>query len=71
TPIFAIGRTSGWTAHMIDQLEDQRNHSQTRTPDSVWRSCFSSLEATVPAIVSRTRRRAHRWKTPCREGTGA
>jgi citrate synthase len=24
TPIFAIGRTSGWTAHMIDQLEDQR-----------------------------------------------
>jgi citrate synthase len=24
TPIFAIGRTSGWTAHMIDQLEDNR-----------------------------------------------
>ncbi len=24
TPIFAIGRTSGWTAHMIEQLEDNR-----------------------------------------------
>ncbi len=24
TPIFAIGRTSGWTAHMLDQLEDNR-----------------------------------------------
>lgn len=24
TPIFAIGRTSGWTAHMIDQIEDNR-----------------------------------------------
>lgn len=24
TPIFAIGRTSGWTAHMLDQIEDAR-----------------------------------------------
>ncbi len=24
TPIFAIGRTSGWTAHMLDQIEDSR-----------------------------------------------
>jgi citrate synthase len=24
TPIFAIGRTSGWTAHMIEQIEDNR-----------------------------------------------
>jgi citrate synthase len=24
TPVFAIGRTSGWTAHMIEQLEDNR-----------------------------------------------
>ena len=24
TPCFAIGRTSGWTAHMIEQLEDNR-----------------------------------------------
>jgi Citrate synthase len=24
TPVFAIGRTAGWTAHMIDQLEDNR-----------------------------------------------
>ncbi len=24
TPTFAIGRTSGWTAHMLDQLEDNR-----------------------------------------------
>jgi citrate synthase len=24
TPIFAMGRTSGWTAHMIEQLEDNR-----------------------------------------------
>lgn len=24
TPIFAIGRTCGWTAHMIEQLEDNR-----------------------------------------------
>jgi len=24
TPIFAIGRTSGWTAHMIEQLDDNR-----------------------------------------------
>jgi citrate synthase len=24
TPAFAIGRTSGWTAHMIEQLEDNR-----------------------------------------------
>ena len=24
TPIFAIGRTSGWTAHMLDQMEDNR-----------------------------------------------
>ncbi len=24
TPIFAIGRTSGWTAHMIEQIEDAR-----------------------------------------------
>ena len=24
TPIFGIGRTSGWTAHMIEQLEDNR-----------------------------------------------
>ena len=24
TPIFAVGRTSGWTAHMLDQMEDGR-----------------------------------------------
>jgi len=24
TPVFAIGRTAGWTAHMIEQLEDNR-----------------------------------------------
>jgi citrate synthase len=24
TPIFGIGRTSGWTAHMLDQIEDAR-----------------------------------------------
>lgn len=24
TPVFAIGRTSGWTAHMIEQLSDNR-----------------------------------------------
>ena len=24
TPVFAVGRTSGWTAHMIEQLEDNR-----------------------------------------------
>jgi citrate synthase len=24
TPVFAIGRTSGWTAHMLDQIEDAR-----------------------------------------------
>lgn len=24
TPVFAIGRTSGWTAHMIEQIEDAR-----------------------------------------------
>lgn len=24
TPIFAVGRTSGWTAHMLDQIEDAR-----------------------------------------------
>ncbi|GAB4463369.1 MAG: citrate synthase [Armatimonadaceae bacterium] len=24
TPIFAIGRTAGWTAHMLDQIEDAR-----------------------------------------------
>jgi citrate synthase len=24
TPIFAIGRTSGWTAHMLEQLEENR-----------------------------------------------
>ena len=24
TPIFAMGRTSGWTAHMIEELEDNR-----------------------------------------------
>jgi citrate synthase len=24
TPIFAVGRTAGWTAHMIEQLEDNR-----------------------------------------------
>lgn len=24
TPIFAIGRTAGWTAHMLDQIEDNR-----------------------------------------------
>jgi citrate synthase len=24
TPCFAVGRTSGWTAHMIEQLEDNR-----------------------------------------------
>ena len=24
TPVFAIGRTSGWTAHMIEQLEENR-----------------------------------------------
>ena len=24
TPVFAVGRTSGWTAHMLDQMEDGR-----------------------------------------------
>ena len=24
TPVFAVGRTAGWTAHMIEQLEDNR-----------------------------------------------
>ena len=24
TPVFAVGRTSGWTAHMLDQIEDAR-----------------------------------------------
>ncbi len=24
TPVFAVGRTSGWTAHMIEQIEDAR-----------------------------------------------
>lgn len=24
TPVFAIGRTTGWTAHMLDQIEDNR-----------------------------------------------
>ncbi len=24
TPIFAIGRTAGWTAHMIEQLEETK-----------------------------------------------
>jgi citrate synthase len=24
TPVFAIGRTAGWTAHMIEQIEDNR-----------------------------------------------
>jgi len=24
TPVFAVGRTAGWTAHMVEQLEDNR-----------------------------------------------
>ncbi|MEI6432910.1 MAG: citrate/2-methylcitrate synthase, partial [bacterium] len=24
TPVFAVGRTSGWTAHMIEQIEEGR-----------------------------------------------
>jgi citrate synthase len=24
TPVFAVGRTSGWTAHMVEQMEDNR-----------------------------------------------
>lgn len=46
TPVFAISRVSGWLAHLLEQLEDNRIYR----PSQVW---TGTADRTVPPIEQR------------------